>query len=275
MPEALIGAGLEARLRESASVSTRTVDFVDPVPTRGESGLLAEDALVSMTSNLASVVADTHGGNPIVIGGDCSVLIGALAGIRSRRRDLGLLFVDGHEDAWPPASSTTGEMADCELGIALGIHRAPSGLVDLTPLVDLESVSVVGPRDIEELRAAGIESIRRVVRTVPWPELAAHDMSAVGREAVDLLSHHVDEWWLHIDLDVLSTAELPAVDYPQPGGLTWEELEALTCAALAAGGCLGISVVIYNPDLDAGEHAPRIVDFVGRLLTAHDPGLSV
>lgn len=44
-------------------------------------------------------------------------------------------------------------------------------------------------------------------------------------------------WWLHTDLDVLASAELAAVDYPQPGGLTWSQLSDLISAALATPGC--------------------------------------
>ena len=73
-------------------------------------------------------------------------------------------------------------------------------------------------------------------------------------------------WWLHVDLDVLSTVALPAVDYPQDGGLDWAQLEAVTAAALAVPGCVGASLCIYNPDLDPdGRHARRIVSYAGSL----------
>ena len=58
-----------------------------------------------------------------------------------------------------------------------------------------------------------------------------------------------------IDLDVLSTHSLAAVDYPPPGGLSWPELEDVVAEAVA--------VTIYNPDLDPGlAGAPRIVAFI-------------
>jgi hypothetical protein len=60
-------------------------------------------------------------------------------------------------------------------------------------------------------------------------------------------------WWLHADLDVLTTAELAAVDYPQPGGLTWDQLASLTATALATNSCAGWSICDYNPDLDPGR----------------------
>jgi len=75
-------------------------------------------------------------------------------------------------------------------------------------------------------------------------------------------------WWLHVDLDVLSTEALPAVDYPQEGGLGWERLELVAGTALEAAGCAGASVTIYNPELDGGAAAPRIVRFVRFLADA-------
>jgi len=69
-----------------------------------------------------------------------------------------------------------------------------------------------------------------------------------------------------VDLDVLASTDFPAVDYPQPGGLTWAELGQITAAALAAPGCAGWSVCIYNPDLDPGRGAADAV--VGYLTQA-------
>jgi arginase len=73
-------------------------------------------------------------------------------------------------------------------------------------------------------------------------------------------------WWLHTDLDVLATDEFAAVDYPQPGGLTWPQLSQVTSAALAADGCAGWSVCIYNPDLD--PHRRGADDIIGYLTNA-------
>jgi len=97
---------------------------------------------------------------------------------------------------------------------------------------------------------------------LPGDELAGPDglVSAV-RMAGALVARH-PHWWLHVDLDVLSTATLGAVDYPQPGGLSWQQLESLTENVLDLGGCGGLSVCIYNPDLDNGAAAGRITEYV-------------
>ena len=107
----------------SACSSTVGAALPVPVPVRGPSGLLAEDALVAMTGQVAQAVgaARRSGWYPLLAGGPCPVILGALAALQAA---AGLLFVDGHEDAWPPRASPTGEAADCELGLALGLFDA-------------------------------------------------------------------------------------------------------------------------------------------------------
>src|SRR6266496_3844000 len=91
--------------------------LLTPQPRRGPSGLLAEDALIAMIEAVRAARARRR--FPLLAGGDCPVILGALAALQAERDQPGLLFVDGHEDAWPPRASPTGEAADCELGLAL------------------------------------------------------------------------------------------------------------------------------------------------------------
>ena len=76
-----------------------------------------------------------------------------------------------------------------------------------------------------------------------------------------------ETFWLHIDLDVLAAEEFSAVDYPQSGGLGWSELEKLAATGAADPRCQGMSVAIYNPELDPGrEGASRVIDFLAGLV---------
>ena len=85
------------------------------------------------------------------------------------------------------------------------------------------------------------------------------------RSAATACASLPDPWWFHLDLDVLSTQALPAID-PQPGGLGWDELEAVATTALNADP-RGWDVTIYNPDLDPERaHAQRIVGFIGSVI---------
>ena len=87
-------------------------------------------------------------------------------------------------------------------------------------------------------------------------------MTALSRGA---LSHPAvaGRTWYHVDLDVLATASLGAVDYRQPGGLDWVTLTALSRGALGNPTVAGWDVTIYNPDLDPDRAgAERIVRYV-------------
>ena len=240
-----------------------------PVPVRGPSGLLAEDALVAMIRHVAQAVGAARGRGrfPLLLGGDCPVILGALAALQAERDRAGLLFVDGHEDAWPPRASPTGEAADCELGLALRLFDAGLSpqLRAVLPRIDPADVAAVGPRDTVELAAAGVASLDGQLGALIRPaELTADSYAAA-------LAGLPPPWWLHTDLDVLATAELAAVDYPQPGGLTWDRLTGLTATALATDGCVGWSVCIYNPDLDPGrDGADAIISYITRAITASD-----
>jgi arginase len=261
MPQALLDAGLAELVPGSRTV---WVDLPDPQPVRGPAGMLAEPVLAALVPAVAERVgaAWTRDVPPIVIGGDCPVLLGALVAGRERWLDPALVFVDGHEDAWDPAHSPGGEAADSEIGLALGSVPPPAGLAATLPCLGRDALVQLGPRDANELAEAGQLSLRGEVALLPGDELAGPGgLDAAARLTADLIARH-PRWWLHVDLDVLSTEALPAVDYPQPGGLTWAQLDDLTGRLVGLGGCLGLSVCIYNPDLDGGRAAPRIAEYV-------------
>jgi arginase len=276
-PQALRRAGLiaAASARPGTGPSARhdvrdagDVAFGEPLPVRGEAGLLAEQALASMVAavrrGVETILAD--GAFPLLVGGDCPVLLGALAACRDVHGSAGLLFVDGHEDAWPPAASPTGEAADCELGLALGL--TDTGLLpEPAPLLRPEATALLGPRDAAELMEHGVRSLRGTLWFASDRELTGRIADSVAGAAASV-ERSAARWWLHVDLDVLATDQLAAVDYPQPGGLTWAELTDLTALALGRPACAGWSLAIYNPDLDEDRHqAARIVRYVEESLS--------
>ena len=273
-PEVLRRRGL-ARALASQPEFTDAGDLVlmSPQRRRGPSGLLAEDALITMIGQVRAAVraARSAGRFPLLVGGDCPVLLGALAALQAEQDQPGLLFVDGHEDAWPPSASPTGEAADCELGLALRLFDADvdSQLRDALPRLRPEHVVAMGPRDDDELASAGIATLAGQLRALLRPaELAAADCAAAAASAAALLPA---PWWLHVDLDALATSSLAAVDYQQPGGLTWEQLTQITSAALATEGCAGWSVCIYNPDLDPDHRgADDIISYLTHAITTFD-----
>ncbi|MGB6457856.1 MAG: arginase family protein [Streptosporangiaceae bacterium] len=268
-PSVLRERGLSAALaRTPGFTDTGDLRLPAPQPRRGPSGLLAEDALIAMIGQVRAAVrgARSRGRFPLLVGGDCPVLLGALAALQSEQHQPGLLFVDGHEDAWPPHASPTGEAADCELGLALRLfdEGLDPRLRAVLPRIRAEDVIALGPRDAPELAAANVPTLAGRLRALIGPA----QITAGGIAAASAAAALPAPWWLHVDLDVLATADLAAVDYPQPGGLSWQQLTQITSAALAASGCAGWSVCIYNPDLDPDRSAAdSIISYVEQALT--------
>ena len=156
-----------------------------------------------------------------------------------------------------------------ELGWLLGrnLEGLPSQLRREIPVLESDDVVVLGARDEEEIAAAGVASIGDQVRIVA-PEALASDPTLVAQDVIPSLNQR-GHWWLHVDLDVLSTDSLAAVDYRQAGGLRWSTLNDLTRDALASRHVIGWDVTIYNPDLDPRAlGAKQIVRYVADALSA-------
>lgn len=65
---------------------------------------------------------------PVVLGGDCSILLGGLLAL-NRRGHYGLLFMDGHADFYNPEANPNGEAASMDLFFVAG--RGPAVLTNI------------------------------------------------------------------------------------------------------------------------------------------------
>jgi arginase len=193
---------------------------------------------------------------PVVLGGDCSILLGCLLALRRRGR-AGLLFIDGHADFYQPEAEPNGEAASMDLALATG--RGPAVVTDpegLRPLVRDADVVAFGRRDAADAAAHGSQRIEDTgIAVVDLARIRAGGVRGAVAHALALLSRpELNGFWLHLDVDVLDDAVMPAVDYRMPGGLSLAELEFALAAAVGTGRMRGIDITIFNPDLDPGGH---------------------
>ena len=248
-----------------------------PDENRGpETSLVNEPALLAMVRAVGDrvVVAVESDRFPLVYGGDCTALLGIVPALRTNG-PVGLVFVDGHEDTMPLDASEDGEAANTEVGLLLGITgRLLKGrLAEGLPALEREHLAVLGPRDESWRRRFNVGTLRDAgVWLRDWRETAA-DPTGEALAAVRHLRASTERWWLHVDLDVLDPEEFPAQAVPGdpglPGGLTWIALTELLVAAVGAGGCLGFSVAIYDPEQDPSRaDAAQIVTLVSMVMAA-------
>lgn len=271
-PGALLRAGLGRDLAGAVRVGAVEAPPYDPRRDE-ETGVLNPGGIARYSLLLADAVGEVLDGGrfPVVLGGDCSILLGNLLALRRRGR-YGLLFLDGHTDFYQPAAEPTGEAASMELALVTG--RGPRVLTDLEgrgPLVRDEDVVVLGFRDAAESAEAGMQPLPPELYALDLDDVRAVGAADAARGAVARLAGGgAVGYWVHLDVDVLDDAVMPAVDYRQPGGLSWAELEDVLVTALSGGGAVGLDVTIFNPRLDPtdGTIARRLAECVERGLAA-------
>jgi arginase len=268
LPYALCAAGLDVRLGARRSVRVEPLAYDDRRD--GETGMLNTAALVDYTRRLADAVGAEldHGERPLVLGGDCSILLGNLLAL-ARRGRYGLLFIDGHADFYQPEANVNGQAASSELAFATG--RGPTRLTRFDghyPLIRDEQVVALGMRDATEAASYGSQPLPASLHAYDLAALRRAGVEQVTRKALEhLRGQAVDGIWIHFDADVLDDAVMPAVDYRLPDGLSWVEAESMLQVALASGAIVGMDVTIFNPRLDPdGAIARAFVELLARAL---------
>ena len=221
------------------------VDFERP-----PGGTRNESAIAAYSRSLADAVSQAND-FLLVLGGDCSILLGSLLGLRKRGR-VGLAFVDGHCDFALPSISHSGGAAGMDLALAVG-RGGPLARLAGEPLLREEDAVVLARKDQADEPYYGEDSIRHsAVLDLP--------AGAVDSALERLTRPGLDGFWIHLDVDVLDPEVMPAVDSPEPGGLGIEELAGLLVPLVRHPKALGMEVTIYDPSLDPdGVYGPRLV----------------
>lgn len=269
-PGALRAAGVSALVgRDLGDVPT----LIASAGRDGKTGILALPGTAQAAHELSMALSDAlvglPGRRPLVLGGDCSILLGIFPALRQAFSRIALWYVDGHPDYLDGKGSETGETADMVLALLTGRGDAP--LIELggpPPMVSATDVVLLGHRtaNLDEGSAAEVAGVPVELRRLDAAALVA-DAAAAGDRAAAWLSDGDRPIWLHLDLDVLDPAVLPAVTYPQPDGPDWEQLAALLTPLAQAPQLLGVSVADFRPDLDpTGGLALRVVELLAKTL---------
>ena len=270
LPDALLAAGLAEKLgaRRAGRIEPPSYDDRrDP-----ETQMLNPHGIAAYALALATATADVidAGNIPVVLGGDCSIVLGPLLALKRQGR-YGLLFLDGHADFYQPEAEPNGEAASMELALATG--RGPAIVTDLggqRPLLRDEDVVALGRRDADESDAAGSQRIEESgVHLIDFAAIRAQGIApSIASALTHLTKPDLAGFWLHLDADVLDDTIMPAVDYRLPGGLSWADVSTVLAAAHASGRLAGVDITIFNPALDpSGAIAPQFAHTIAQGLT--------
>ncbi|HEY6560191.1 MAG TPA: arginase family protein [Polyangiaceae bacterium] len=260
LPDVLLGNGLAERLRarRAGRVQTPLYSYERDPETR----TLNARSIAEWSPRLADTTEAVLDARefPIVLGGDCSILLGTMLALKRRGR-YGLLFIDGHADFYQVEVNPNGEAASMELGFATG--RGPALLSNLEgrgPLVRDEDVVAFGFRDAEQQAEFRSQPLAPAIRAIDLASVRRSGVEVAARDAARQLSRpELDGFFIHIDADCLSDDVMPAVDYRLADGLSPEELTTVLKFAIASQRVVGLEVTIYNPALDADGSAGRVL----------------
>jgi arginase len=227
----------------------------------------------------------------VVIGGDCSIVLGCLLGVGragragsgtgADRSRIGLAYVDGHADFATPEESMTGSVAS--MGLALAVGRGETRLAKLAgqdPLVRGEDIALVGRRDQGQSYGHDALAVSGIL-DLPWativPDGAAGRPPALAETASTVLDRvaasDLSGFWILVDADVLNPEVMPAVGSPEPGGPDIDELAALLAPLVGHPKALGIALTLYDPSLDPDRSsAARLVDLLAKSLRGGERG---
>lgn len=258
-PKALRNAGLTERLEH---VGVRVKDLGDaPGFTWREDPL---DPLAKNAEHVATVARSTKrqveaalraGDQALVLGGDCTVELGVVAGALEVHDDVGLIYVDLDTDLHTPRSTTDGALDWMGVAHLLGVEGAVEDLVSLgsrQPMLRPEEVLFFANENVTPVERSLIQA--RGMREIPLAEVSSDPVGA-GRAAVDW-GGRFDALLLHLDVDVLDFADLPlAENERRDTGLRFDQLVASLATLLTAPNWKALTITEVNPEHGAEDGA--------------------
>jgi arginase len=279
-PAALRAAGLADAIGASAVIELARpgYEMAAQPGTRIRNGQSIRAFSLELAAHIETALARAQ--FPVVIGGDCSILLGCLLAAR-RRGGRGLIHIDGHSDFFHPgnydAGGRLGSAAGMDLALATG-----RGEEVLTQWPDIDGPLV---RDTDAIQIGERDALSPdydlyygdVVRT-DIARFIIQDVLEVGiaettRRVLALCEEReLDRAWLHVDFDVLDQNVMPAVDSPGSPGLTFDQLAELVAGLCRSGRVLGADFAIYDPERDPDlQYARPLVACIARGLRAVSP----
>ncbi|MHC4791198.1 MAG: arginase family protein [Planctomycetota bacterium] len=206
---------------------------------------------------------------PLVLGGDCSIALGVLAGLLPHLPNLGLVYFDGDVDLNTPDTTVTGIFD----GMVMA-HMIGNGVDALArvgprfPLMAEEDIVLFG----YNTKTGGIDAVESQV--LAQCQMMKYPLSQIrgkakesAQEALSQLEDKTDSILVHFDVDVIDFDDFPAADLPHYQGLSFDEAMSALDTFIASPKFAGLVITEFNADRDAdGMLAGRLVDAVAKAL---------
>lgn len=274
-PHALRQAGLLDRLRSAGlSVDDRgdvvtevfAVDHAHPTQRN-------LPAVVRVARAVADLVAEVvaQGSIPLVIGGDCTVTIGVVAGLQRRRPHIGLFYFDGDADLAAPETTNSGVLDAMGVAHLIGVADTElARIADQRPVLADQRLVLFGfdESDPETFHASVLDARPGLLRFADREVRA--DPAGCAAAALSALERAADGIVVHFDVDVVDSGDLPLANFPHYGtGVTLDQAGRVLSVAAGAPGLAAVVLTEVNPGHDpGGQQIHRYVTTVGDALSS-------
>lgn len=272
-PAALREAGIVDRLQAAGVSISDTGDVAGSVFAVDHDHEQARnlEAVVSVARGVADAVARevAAGRRPLVVGGDCTITLGVVAGARRVHPNVGLAYLDGDADLGGLSADGSGILDSTGIWHILG-EGAPdlANLAGTKPMLAGSRLAMLGcdPREQTDPGRAFLDS--KGVSHTEGPQLAA-DPESTAREALTALGGTAP-FVVHFDVDVVDSGDLPLGNYPHYGsGVGLAEAARSLRVLVADPACTALVLTEINPSYDAdGSQLDRYLDALTSALAA-------
>jgi len=205
----------------------------------------------------------------IVLGGDCTITIGVIAGMIEHHSKLGLMYFDGDVDLNTPETTTSGIFDGMVMSHIRGDGAgALARIGSRYPLLSDECIVLFGYNAeagcIDAPEAERLEGF--AAAKYPIADLRGKVVeSAIA--ARSSLETRVDQLLVHFDVDVIDSKDFPAADVLHRHGLSFDEAMAALSVFVGSPKFAGLVITEFNSDRDKdGSLAERLVDGIVKVL---------
>jgi arginase len=257
-PEALLLAGLPQALRDDGHVVH--VKMAELPPDSWSAEIATGFELMRMLSGAVREARAAHR-LPIVLAGNCNTAVGTLAGLGTD--STGVVWFDAHADFNTPETTSSGFLDGTAVAILTGRcwTTLSSTVPDFKPLSDRQ-VCLVGTRDIDSLEGGLLDESSVEV-------IEPRQLRSTLRQKLSSLNEHVDQAYVHLDLDVLDSGVASANMFAVSGGLTLEDMDFALSEIARTLRIAGVALTAYDPAADtdgaAAAAAIRLISSAARL----------
>lgn len=218
----------------------------------GEAARVARDVAAKVDASLR------EGARVLVLGGDCTIELGTVAGALRSGDDIGLVYIDYDTDMNVPSSVEDGALDWMGVAHLLGLPGTLpnlAGVGDHAPLLRPEQLHLFANGNSTDFERRAIK--RLGIREIQL-DAAKADPAGAARRALESWGSGVDRLLVHVDVDVLDWFDMPIAEetrrYP---GLLFDQLIEALGVFVAAPSWTTLTICEVNPDHDPDGSSMR------------------